>query len=379
MLSSEFDVPGNIYRELLPSSGGDGLWGRRPGLGIGLLWGNERSKVNGLSTVNSSELKQHGLSPAYVDLHEGAAWFDASDRGRIRVSGEDRVRLLHAMTSNHVEALEPGQGCYAFFLNAQGRILADVNILCFQDHLLLETEPELRAKIHDHLDRYIIADDVTLEDAAADIAALVVAGPQASEKLLKLGAPAPQQPWSHQVWEASEAGTRVVVNLTETSVGGYMLLVPNVEKSLVEAELSSAGIPQATLEDARVVRLEAGRPRYGDEITEKNLVQETGQMHAVHFSKGCYLGQEIVERVRSRGQVHRRLKQVVIETDQPVAAGSKIHGPATAGTDAPEAGELASAAFSPALSKTVGMGYLRGPAGEAGTEILVGTTAGRVV
>jgi aminomethyltransferase len=324
----------------------------------------------GLPTVDLSILKDHGLSAGYLALRESAAWFDASDRGRIRVSGEDRVRLLHAMTSNHVEALRPGDGCYAFFLNAQGRILADVNVLCFEDHLLLETEPELRAKIHDHLDRYIIADDVVLEDASADWSALVVAGPDAAERLTKLGAAVPLVGWSHTAW----GKTRVIVNLTETSVSGYLLLIPNVERPVVEAELSAAGIAHATAADARVVRLEAGRARYGDEVTEKNLVQETGLMHAVHFSKGCYLGQEIVERVRSRGQVHRKLKQVVVDTDQPLEAGTKIHG-----ADSAEAGEVIDSAYSPMLRQTVAMAYLRGPLSEDGVELVVDGKSGRVV
>src|ERR1700712_596136 len=97
-------------------------------------------------------------------LRTGAAILDLSARGRIRVSGEDRARLLHAMTTNHVQNLKPGEGLYAFFLNAQGRIQADVYILCFEDHLLLDSEPETRTLVYEHLDRYIIADDVTLED-----------------------------------------------------------------------------------------------------------------------------------------------------------------------------------------------------------------------
>ncbi|MEP7353918.1 MAG: hypothetical protein ABI824_11865 [Acidobacteriota bacterium] len=326
-----------------------------------------------LSAITPAILAQHGLSAGYLALHESAAWFDVSDRGRIRVSGEDRARLLHAMSSNHIQGLEPGQGCYAFFLNAQGRILADANILCFADHLLLETEPELRATIHEHLDRYIIADDVALEDRSSDIQAVAIAGPQAADVLLKLGAPVPQQQFSHLVWEASEAGERVVVNLTDSVVGGFLVLVPAIEKTLLIAELAGAHIPQATAEDARVVRLEAGRPRYGDEITDRYLVQETGQMQAVHFTKGCYLGQEIVERVRSRGQVHRKLKSVLIETDQPVAKGSAITG-----VDGAAAGESIEAVYSPGYAKTVGMAYLRGPLAEDGAELRVDGMVARV-
>src|SRR5580692_6386026 len=104
------------------------------------------------------------MPSGYDALRTAAAWLDLSARGRIYATGGDRARLLHAMTTNHVQNLTPGAGCYAFFLNAQGRILADANILCFDDYLLLDVEPESRAFLMGHLDKYIIADDVTLED-----------------------------------------------------------------------------------------------------------------------------------------------------------------------------------------------------------------------
>src|SRR5579863_5607812 len=104
------------------------------------------------------------MTNGYRGLHESAATLDLSSRGRIRVSGEDRARLLHAMTTNHIQGLLPGAGCYVFFLNAVGRILADANVLCFDDHFLLDTEPESGTFLMQHLDKYIIADDVILED-----------------------------------------------------------------------------------------------------------------------------------------------------------------------------------------------------------------------
>src|SRR5438876_11018772 len=104
------------------------------------------------------------MTSGYQALTQGAALLDLSTRGRIRVTGDDRARLLHAMTTNHVQQMKPGDGIYAFFLNAQGRILADAYLLCFEDHFLLDTEPETRGAVYEHLDRYIIADDVTLED-----------------------------------------------------------------------------------------------------------------------------------------------------------------------------------------------------------------------
>src|SRR3982074_1394482 len=104
------------------------------------------------------------MGPGYQALREGAAWLDLSARGKIFASGEDRVRLLHAMSTNEVKKLEPGQGCYAFFLNPQGRILADVNLFVLEDRILLDVEPEVRDLIYRHLDKFIIADDVALGD-----------------------------------------------------------------------------------------------------------------------------------------------------------------------------------------------------------------------
>src|SRR5438874_11747203 len=100
----------------------------------------------------------------YEALRESAAWIDLSTRGKLRVSGEDRARLLHAMSTNDIQNLQPGDGLYAFFLTAQGRILADANIYNFGETLFLDTEPETVRKLHDHLDKYIIADDATIED-----------------------------------------------------------------------------------------------------------------------------------------------------------------------------------------------------------------------
>src|SRR3954453_19633501 len=103
-------------------------------------------------------------SRAYQALREESAWIDLTGRGKIRVTGDDRVRLLHAMCTNHVEDLLPGTGCYAFFLSPQGRILADVNIFCMPDYFLLDTEADTKQRVAEHLDKYIIADDVTLHD-----------------------------------------------------------------------------------------------------------------------------------------------------------------------------------------------------------------------
>lgn len=292
----------------------------------------------------------------YNALRTHAAWLDLSGRGKIRVAGEDRARLLHAMTTNRVEGLQPGEGCYAFFLSAQGRILADVNVLCFEDHFLLDTEPETRIKVYEHLDRYIIADDVTLEDQTEHVATIAVEGPEAAAALAAIAAPQPERPGSTMAWSY---GT--VARLDTTGFGGFFLMVPAEEKLAITVRLTDAGVLPASLEDARIARIESGRPRYGEEITERYLLQETDQMRAVNFNKGCYLGQEIVERVRSRAQIHRILRRLELETREPPDAGTKLKAGEA------DAAEIASAVFSPALGKTVALAYVRTPFAEPGT------------
>lgn len=301
-------------------------------------------------------------TPGYQALHEHAAWIDFSGRGKIRVTGDDRARLLHAMTTNHIEQLQPGEGCYAFFLNAQGHILADAHILCFIDHFELDFEPKMRQKVYEHLDRYIIADDVTIEDETDRIASINVEGPESFQVLIKLGVVLPETPDS---WTTLPGSGAIVARLSYTGSDGFTIFSPVAEKDAIVARL---GISQATPEDARVVRIENGRPSYGEEITDRNLVQETGQLQAVHFNKGCYLGQEIVERVRTQAHIHRVLRKLEIDTHDPPPRGTKN-----------EAAEIAGAVFSPALQKTVALAYVRTQFAEPGTEFVINSVRARVV
>ena len=271
----------------------------------------------------------------YEALREGAAWRDVSSRGRLRVTGEDRARLLHAMTTNHVQQMKPGDSVYAFFLSAQGRVLADANIFCFDDHFLLDTEPETREKVREHLDHYIIADDVTVEDISGETVAISVEGPRAIE----VAAP-------------------VVLGVSYSGEPGRLLIGPVAEREKLIAAVEAAGAVAASEDEFRIVRVENGRPRYGEDISERYLAQETNQLRALHFEKGCYLGQEIVERVRSRAQIHRMLMRLEMEGTEPPAPGTKLSG-----------AEITSAAYSPALGKVVALAYVRTEFAKPGTII----------
>jgi folate-binding protein YgfZ len=251
------------------------------------------------------------MTAGYEALMSGAALLDLSKRGRIRVTGEDRARLLHAMTTNHVQQMKPGDGIYAFFLNAQGRILADVYVLCFEDHFLLDTAAETREAVYAHLDQYIIADDVTLQDVTEETFSLGLEGPAAINAAGRCGMQAPHHRFSHV-----PSGEYLVAAISSTGAYGVRIYGPVRHKDDAIAMIEGAGAIAASEADAETVRIENFVPRYGCDITEHTLPQETQQMHALHFQKGCYLGQEIVERIRSRAHVNRLLMGFRIESSE---------------------------------------------------------------
>ena len=303
----------------------------------------------------------------YEALYSSVAYIDLSERGKIDVKGEDRARLIHAMSTNDVANLAEGQGVYAFFLSAQGRILADAYIYNLGDRLLLDTEAELAAKLLEHLDKYIIADDVEITNETTAWSAIGMEGPSAYERAAMLGIPVPEKPFSMQKWENGFA-----VRVASTGPDGLRIFAPPDAVTELIRRLEEAGVPEASAAEARVVRLENGIPRYGDDISERYLVQETGQMQAVHSNKGCYLGQEIVERVRSRAQIHRQLRPIHLPGAEAPPAGTKLF------SNGNPAAEITSAAYSPRLDEVVGLAYMRTEIAENKPELSVETGSNQV-
>ena len=274
------------------------------------------------------------MSQGYQALRHGAAWMDLSARGRITARGRDRARLLHNITSNEIKKMTPGMSAYAFLLSPQGRIQADLNLLCLADHFLIDTRAqELREKVLAHIRRYIIADQVELEDITAATAAIAVEGPEAE------GMPHP-------------AGA-TIAPFSLTGQPGYRIYCEAARKAEIIAELEAAGAKPASEEDARIVRIENGKPHYGEDIRDTSLIQETQQLHAVSFSKGCYIGQEIVERVRAQGHVNKKLVRVELAAAEPVAPGTKLTA------NGAEVGEITSSVYSPDAGKVVGLAIVR--------------------
>jgi folate-binding protein YgfZ len=272
------------------------------------------------------------MTEGYIALLDRAAWLDLDSRGRIVARGRDRARFLHNITSNEVKKMTLGDACYAFLLNPQGRIQADLHLLCLADHFLIDTDPGLREKVLQHLRRYIVADQVELEDVTEQTASIGVEGPKAGE--LK---PA--------------AGDYTIAPFTVTGQRGYRIYCSKGSKPGLIAQLESLGARPATEEDARIVRIENGTPLYGEDIRDTNLPQETQQMQAISFSKGCYLGQEIVERIRAQGRVNKKLERLELDGPPP-AMGTKLQ------VDGREA-EITSSIYSPNLRKVIALAYVR--------------------
>jgi aminomethyltransferase len=306
----------------------------------------------------------------YSALHEHAAWLDISSRGSIRATREDRLRLINAITTNDVAGLSPGQGTYAFFLDAQGRILSDALILVAGGHIVLDCEPERAGFLFAHLDRYIIMDDVAIEDISHQRTLLAIEGPRAGDVAAALtgGALPAAQPFSHAV-----SGSTAILRASLTGQPGIWLAYSPAQHAEVVSRLRAEGAVAASAEDFNVVRVENRKPRYGEDFGEQTLAQESGQMHAVSFTKGCYLGQEIVERIRSQGQVRRKLTAIEWDSASPPAAGSPIE------FEGREAGRVSSPVFSPRRKLSLSFSILRSEAADPDAELLCAGIAGRAM
>jgi aminomethyltransferase len=250
------------------------------------------------------------------------------DIGWLRVSGPDRLRWLNGMLTNHIQQLTPGAGCYNFALNAQGQIQADLTAFLLEDSILLETSRDQIAKLLEHLDRFIIMDEVELAVIADERRGLLIAGPDASRLLAAIGLSAettePLQ-LTHLTWSAAAVD---LIHAHSPLVPRFELWADSATITALTADLLAAGAVAVSPESLEDLRILEGTPRYGTDITDRNLPQETGQSRALHFTKGCYLGQEIVERIHSRGGVHRAFSGFVLTGPLP-APGTQLEAEST--------------------------------------------------
>ncbi|HEX5282747.1 MAG TPA: folate-binding protein [Bryocella sp.] len=318
-------------------------------------------------------------------LH-GVAIASLDDRAFLRVTGSDATRWLNGMVTNSVQALGAGEGCYNFLLNAQGRILGDCTVYREPGEpatYLLETSASQVKAIQQHLDHFIIMDDVELTNGLQIIGhpaeGLTVVGASApglvhrllseindadERKPLPVPHPAtmtyadlpPQtHPIFHWIYQCGE-GLVIVLAPHASSIPRYELWFQDRNHlNQFREGAKSANAIASSPETLEALRLLDGRPLYGRDITEKYLPQETNQPQALHFNKGCYLGQEIVERIRSRGQVHRLLTPLTLRGELPTDFPAPIEA------DGKPAGEITSAGLVPLREgdQILALGYVR--------------------
>ena len=290
----------------------------------------------------------------FAQLLSGCGLISLGSRAKVELSGGDRMRWLNGMVTNNIRDLPVGRGVYAFLLNPQGHILGDMYGYNRGESLLIDTDKSQLERLLSLFDRYIIMDDVEVSNVGDLVQSVGIAGPKVREVLrrAKFEFP-PLKPLqlADVTWQNAPV---TVVRGDHAGVEWYELWAAQEQLGQLRIALAQAGAPPVSPDAQELLRIAAGIPRYGQDIRERDLPQETSQERALHFSKGCYVGQEIVERIRSRGAVHRKFAGFEVNGPLP-APGTKVQA------DGKDVGEITSAAALPLKNgeRQVALGYIR--------------------
>jgi len=308
------------------------------------------------------------------------------DRGRILLKGQDRLTYLHGLLTNDIAALGPGSGCYAALLTPQGRMISDMRVFELGDAVLIDLDATLAPAIREHLDRFVITEDVLVEDATASLAQIGLYGPTAGRTLAAAlgrhavpGESAPDaaaldalRPFENRRWDFS--GVPVyVLRSREDGVPGFDLVVAADRADALLDAVHAAGavfVDPAALE---VTRVEAGIPKFLVDMDTTTIPLEAGIEHrAISMTKGCYVGQEVIVRVLHRGGGRVARKLVMLQADGPVDRGDAL----LAGDR--EVGSITSAVDSPRFGSRLALGYVHRDVADGGAELSVRSAGGIV-
>ncbi|WP_420126506.1 aminomethyltransferase family protein [Longimicrobium sp.] len=315
----------------------------------------------------------------YGAVRASAGVAERADRARFRLWGKDPARMMHGLITNELLKAEPGRGVYAAMLTARGRMIADVRVFRRADgEVLVSVAREALEGTREHLKKMVPPLFARWADATDEVAELGVYGPRARELLsAALGAEIPALAEDAFV-EPDFGGARVLVAATREAGGeeGFDVFLPAESAAELWTALHAAGARPVGFGVLETLRIEAGRPRYGRELTEETIPTEayesSGLMQrAISFHKGCYTGQEVIVRIAHRGHVNRHLRGLLLGDAPAPATRAPLVNPDTG----KEVGWTASAAFSPLLGQTVAMGYVRREIGPGG-EVRIGAADG---
>jgi len=319
---------------------------------------------------------------AYAAARERAGLVDRPGRGRIVVSGADRASFLQGLLTNDVVALKAGQGCYAAYLTAQGRMIADLDVYELGDVMLLVLPRDVKDVVMAKLDQVIFSEDVQLGDVTDTFAQMAVIGPEAASlvaRVLGVAVETLDALAEHgnlrTSWSAT-GGPVIVTRAAGTGERGFDLYVESARGAELRRALIEAGAAEVDADTAEAIRIEAGVPLFHRDMDEATIPLEAGiESRAISFSKGCYVGQEVIIRVlhRGHGRVARRLVGLRFQSDVVPPAGARIQ----AGDR--EVGEVTSSTRSPALQAPIALGYVHRDFVEPGTKVAVDGAEGEVV
>jgi folate-binding protein YgfZ len=314
-------------------------------------------------------------------LRETVGVIDLSFRSRLCVLGADRQKFVNGQVTNNVQALKSGEGCYAALVTAKGRVQSDLNIYALANEILLDFEPGLSDTVKERLEKYVIADDAQMVDVAPHYGLLSVQGPKAVAVIesLQLGLTIPPKPFALTSVQDGNLGEIYLMNQPRLGTTGFDLFVPSAAVAAVAdkaiASAKSIGGRACGWQAFEIARVEAGIPRFGADMDETNLAPEAIESRAISYSKGCYIGQEVIARIRTYGQVAKSLRGLRLADDVTTLPkrGDKLF----AGDK--EVGYITSAVHSPALNANIALGYVRKEVNKTGTQLVVNGASATVV
>ncbi len=300
----------------------------------------------------------------------GAGLFDLSARGRVEVSGAEAVQFLNGLVTNDMKALAPGTWMHAALPNVQGRLLALARVLrpTADETILFETEAATRARLQQTFARFTLAGDFHVRDLTDETAQLSVQGAQASALVARaIGPEAAQLERKGVAALAWREHALTIARATDTGEDGFELIGSSDALGALRAAIVAAGAQSCSDDALEVLRAEAGLPRYGVDMTEANVVSEAVPEDAISYTKGCYVGQEIIARIHWRGHVAKRLAGLLFADEHTHAPGASIMA-----ADGRECGRVTSSVFSPRLGRAVALGYVKYDYLAPGTAVRVG-------
>jgi aminomethyltransferase len=314
------------------------------------------------------ELPESYGNPAaeYDAVRRGAGLIDHGNRGVLQVTGRDRAAFLHAMLSNDVKSLAPGQGCRAAFLDVHGKVQTLLLVLALDDRILVVTPGGAAARVNEMLDTYLFSEKAYFEDASGTLSILTLAGPQAPGLAERLtGTAPPPAEWAHVAARLDGVDVRLVRGGGETGEAEVWVISAIADGPRVWQAALGAGARPVGSRAHESLRIEAGTPYLGHDVDDSVLLPEIPIEPWVSYSKGCYIGQEVVVRIRDRGHVNRHLRGLVMD-------GETVPRPrdAVLAADA-EVGHVTTAAWSFGLKRPIALAFVRRQHAEPGTPLTV--------